>query len=72
MTHLPPMNEMQFKQEILPKVIEIMLQNGYTQTSEYKFEKSGNIVITSPDNMGYDSQGNLIFFDGEGRGRNII
>ncbi len=52
MTHLPPMNEIQFKQEILPKVIDIMLQNGYTKTSEYKFEKSGNIVITSPDNMG--------------------
>lgn len=52
------------KDGIFPKLVEQLKAKGYTQTSPDVFS-NGRFKITDlyPDNMGYDSQGNLIFFD---------
>lgn len=52
------------KDGIFPKLVEQLKAKGYTQTSPDVFS-NGKFKITDlyPDNMGYDSQGNLIFFD---------
>ena len=63
-TPLKAMNNTQYEKEIFPKLVEQLKAKGYTQTSPDVFS-NGKFKITDlyPDNMGYDSQGNLIFFD---------
>lgn len=63
-TPLKAMNNTQYEKEIFPKLVEQLKAKGYTQTSPDVFS-NGRFKITDlyPDNMGYDSQGNLIFFD---------
>lgn len=63
-TPLKVMNNTQYEKEIFPKLVEQLKAKGYTQTSPDVFS-NGKFKITDlyPDNMGYDSQGNLIFFD---------
>lgn len=53
-----------YEQKVLPKLIEQLKAKGYTQTSPDVFS-NGKFKVTDllPENMGYDSEGNLIFFD---------
>lgn len=62
-----PMRDMSnelYEQKVLPKLIEQLKAKGYTQTSPDVFS-NGKFKVTDllPENMGYDSEGNLIFFD---------
>lgn len=64
---ITPMRDMSnelYEQKVLPKLIEQLKAKGYTQTSPDVFS-NGKFKVTDllPENMGYDSEGNLIFFD---------
>ena len=63
-TPMRNMSNEQYEREILPKLVEQLKAKGYTQTSPDVFS-NGKFKITDllPENMGYDSDGNLIFFD---------
>lgn len=63
-TPLRAMNNTQYEKEILPKLAEQLKAEDYIQISPDVFS-NGKFKITDlyPENMGYDNQGNLIFFD---------
>ena len=63
-TPLKAMNDATYEREILPELVKQLKAKGYTQTSPDVFS-NGKLKITDlfPDNMGYDGNGNLVFFD---------
>lgn len=63
-TPLKAMDNATYEREILPELVKQLKAKGYTQTSPDVFS-NGKFKITDlfPDNMGYDGNGNLVFFD---------
>lgn len=63
-TPLKAMDNATYERKILPELVKQLKAKGYTQTSPDVFS-NGKFKITDlfPDNMGYDGNGNLVFFD---------